>query len=844
MGLLSSRRSAKTKRRLVALAVGLGLFGYYAMLNGGGRPLAEASPENDILGVGESPASKAPIKESVRTPQPPERSGVDQMDAPPNAALSPGPETAKGPDRTAPSLNAQPQASPQPSPAAPQAPAAPLPTPAPSSPAAPAAPLPTTAPSSPAAPLRATPAASTWQPLSATNAAIPPLSPTLAPDRAGAELAWTHAAALLAIGPRPGHSDAAQAASYYIEQQLRALSGPTGDQIPPGSPGTAPTASTPASPAPPRASPAPQVGSAQAKFVVERWPVGTVTVPPLYFAGQPLRAQTSVTTTDHNLIARFGPPATIANQALLLIAHYDSVAESPGAADNAIAVGVLLALARQLALTPPSFPVWLAFTAREEEGLLGAYALAANVCGEDAQVLPVWQSAQLAAQHHAPCAVGFAVALDLLGSYGELTINGASRLIGLSEIEYLAQSAAAARVPVALPFGHRVISQLWPQGERSDHGPFTQRGIRALHLYHRGTATEWIDIVYHSPADTLSRASFTQILQLLRWLRVWLQHPPPGVGRYSQPMRAGASPPSDAGMWLAWGSARWVGSTRHFPLVTLGLMLLAGLFIACWPRPRVRQSATQPGAGLLALLAIGGVAVVAAIAVERLLTPYPGAWVHRPVFGLIANASIILAVALAGVTVVGRWRGWHGYRRYTGAGCFWVAVQVVGFAWINTYEVAVPLAALLCVMAAGPLLQAAATAVLQRAAHPHRHWPDWLGAMFGLVACAAAAMPAVLILHPARLRELAFHGLMPQGLPLALVQAAALAPVFLCAAGIWRMARAWRHQPVRALPGVGLRRVALASALLALGITLYRTSPLTCDARTFAAHSLRCTVEE
>jgi peptidase M28-like protein len=67
---------------------------------------------------------------------------------------------------------------------------------------------------------------------------------------------------------------------------------------------------------------------------------------------------------------------------LLLIAHHDAVPGSPGANDNAAAVGILLTLMDRLAASvPPGLRVRLLFTAAEERGYLGArkYARGANL---------------------------------------------------------------------------------------------------------------------------------------------------------------------------------------------------------------------------------------------------------------------------------------------------------------------------------------------------------------------------------------------------------------------------------------------------------------------------------
>jgi len=70
-----------------------------------------------------------------------------------------------------------------------------------------------------------------------------------------------------------------------------------------------------------------------------------------------------------NLSVEIGSGARV----LVLIAHHDAVPGSPGANDNAAAVGILLHLLPRLTV-PPSLRVRLLFTAAEELGYLGARA--------------------------------------------------------------------------------------------------------------------------------------------------------------------------------------------------------------------------------------------------------------------------------------------------------------------------------------------------------------------------------------------------------------------------------------------------------------------------------------
>jgi Zn-dependent M28 family amino/carboxypeptidase len=66
------------------------------------------------------------------------------------------------------------------------------------------------------------------------------------------------------------------------------------------------------------------------------------------------------------------------DRVIVLIAHHDAVPGSPGANDNAAAVGILLHLLPRLKV-PPSLRVRLLFTAAEELGYLGARAYVRDV---------------------------------------------------------------------------------------------------------------------------------------------------------------------------------------------------------------------------------------------------------------------------------------------------------------------------------------------------------------------------------------------------------------------------------------------------------------------------------
>src|SRR5690606_24922142 len=83
----------------------------------------------------------------------------------------------------------------------------------------------------------------------------------------------------------------------------------------------------------------------------------------------------SACTTVHNILGHL--PGAARDDAVLLTAHYDSVAAGPGAGDDGAGVAAVLEAARALkAGTPPGRDVWFLLDDGEEAGLLGAYAFA------------------------------------------------------------------------------------------------------------------------------------------------------------------------------------------------------------------------------------------------------------------------------------------------------------------------------------------------------------------------------------------------------------------------------------------------------------------------------------
>ncbi len=540
--------------------------------------------------------------------------------------------------------------------------------------------------------------------------------------------AMGHVGSMTAHGPRAGDSDASRRAAEYIAHAISAMGA-----------------------------------------TVERAAVGVVELPAIEVMGRTYRRARRVEMTDPNLIVRFGPPG---GKALLVMAHYDTVAESPGAVDNAAAVAVLIELARVLHAKPPEVPVILAFTANEEAGLVGAEALAATLGDQ----------------------VGFAIALDLIGGSGELSINGASERIGSAEMTWLARAADRAGVVLRAPLAHRVISRWWPQAERSDHGPFTRRGIRAVHLYHRGHDGEWIDLAYHSPSDVLARVERARVDELGRLLLRLADATPPAA--------------SGDGFWIP------VIANRVMPrwLVIAIELVLAALALAALLAQRA--SLARGGLGLVIGIIAFGIAVAMTLAVERATAgDHVAPWIHAPGRAQLALGLVLLGSLGLVTRAARRLRPWVGTVRY-------LAVAVAVSLAVGVVLLAIGAAELAWIW----ILPAALAAVAPRLG-PAR-----------VLAPVALLLPVALVLAPNQLREAAWNGFLPLGIPLTVWLAALGAPAV---AGLaWVLRRRGTAGPL----GAFVLPVGCLLAIIAGVVVLSRAHP-PCSAPDFNQFHLTCELD-
>jgi len=216
-----------------------------------------------------------------------------------------------------------------------------------------------------------------------------------------------------------------------------------------------------------------------------------------------------------NLIARSKNKAP--EQGLLVIgAHYDTVADSPGADDNASSLAILLELARLFAPMQGRLALEFVAFSLEESGFLGSKSYLKKA---RAQVRPIrgaiilecvgYTDVRPGAQRTPP---GLPVALPDRGDFIGLLGNEAA-----SPIKEAFESAARESVP-DLPVISLLVpnaGKAFPDTRRSDHVPFWDRGLPAVMLT---DTAEFRNPHYHQRSDridTLDLAFITRVTRAL-----------------------------------------------------------------------------------------------------------------------------------------------------------------------------------------------------------------------------------------------------------------------------------------------------------------------------------------
>ena len=194
-----------------------------------------------------------------------------------------------------------------------------------------------------------------------------------------------------------------------------------------------------------------------------------------------------------NVVAEV-PGTVFPQQALLVTAHFDHLGVRwgqtyNGADDNASGVAVMLALAEHFSESPPQHTLIFAGLDGEEQGLVGAQALAGAP--------PVPLGAVLAV-----------VNLDMV-SRGPLWLAGGAHY---PHLRRLLETPLADR-GLAVRFGHDTGAGSGNWTGASDHAAFHQRGVPFVYLGVEDHAD------YHRPSDTADRvdpAVFARAAEIIR----------------------------------------------------------------------------------------------------------------------------------------------------------------------------------------------------------------------------------------------------------------------------------------------------------------------------------------
>ena len=183
--------------------------------------------------------------------------------------------------------------------------------------------------------------------------------------------------------------------------------------------------------------------------------------------------------------------------AILLGAHYDTVALSPGADDNATAVAAVLEAARLLGQTPTPRSLQLAFFDLEEEGLLGSKAFVETLPPETLQGSVVMDMIGYTC-HKAGCQSYPPLPIQPPTDKGEFLAAIGDQ--GHPDLSQSLSQAGRKNLPQILTLSIPTLGGLAPDLVRSDHTPFWKKGIGAVLLT---DTANFRNPHYHQSSDTL-----------------------------------------------------------------------------------------------------------------------------------------------------------------------------------------------------------------------------------------------------------------------------------------------------------------------------------------------------
>ncbi|MEH2377359.1 MAG: M28 family peptidase [Nostoc sp.] len=215
------------------------------------------------------------------------------------------------------------------------------------------------------------------------------------------------------------------------------------------------------------------------------------------------------------------PGTNKATKAILVGAHYDTVALSPGADDNASGVAVVLEVARLLGSHPTPRTLQLAFFDKEEAGLLGSRAFVSKTTrlqnlGGAIVMDMVGYACYTAGCQKYPTGLPVTPPSDkgdflaVVGDTEHLPLLNAFQMLPSTALNKQ-ESNLPPTLTVPIPFK----GLLTPDTLRSDHAPFWYHGVGAV------LVTDTANLRtphYHKPSDvpaTIERSFFTGAAQIV-----------------------------------------------------------------------------------------------------------------------------------------------------------------------------------------------------------------------------------------------------------------------------------------------------------------------------------------
>jgi hypothetical protein len=321
-----------------------------------------------------------------------------------------------------------------------------------------------------------------------------------------------------------------------------------------------------------------------------------------------------------NIVCRL--PGSTHEKAILLVAHYDSVAAGPGASDDGVAVAALLEGARALKSLPQlKRDVIFLFSDGEEAGMLGAQAFVNEH--------PWAHDAGLVLNFEARGTNGPSIMFETSDDNGWL-ISGFGR---------------SASHPVANSLSYEIYKRL---PNDTDFSIFRQAGYSGLNFAFIGGLA-----YYHSPLDSIENVSLGS-----------LQHHGDYVLELARQFgNAASDDPKSASLVyfdvLGRLLVRYSQSAATFFLALTGVLLTVALFLG------LKKQYVRIGAcllGLACMVLCVGVTVVGAEAAfwfisalqERLPAIHVGLWYHSGLY-VLAFSAIGLACAMAFYSFVSKW---------------------------------------------------------------------------------------------------------------------------------------------------------------------------------------------